>query len=268
VSHGLRRAHGTIAEGNTLALDRHGALKRARVFVYLARLRAALPLNPAGIAGAIAPFARVLGHVELRKVTPMNQLSLTALDAPHLTPRARAARHARRIVALALGALALGSSPKAHAQLSTIQDPKYLPDLTVSVSAPIQVTAYDISYVTFSVSNLAPTSGFFRAGMANDVRAHVDLTGLVPVLVQGAGGLQCSFSKNTTGGEWSTVDCWGSMAWGSTATIHVYFQPAQSFYCGRPTYTDAFVSYTAGGAERSSTNNRAIARTDLIGCIN
>ncbi|HMJ13061.1 MAG TPA: hypothetical protein VK524_16685 [Polyangiaceae bacterium] len=197
----------------------------------------------------------------------MNKLSLSALGALHLTTRARAT-YARRILAIAVGALALGAAPKAHAQASIIRDPNFFPDLTVSVSAPTHVPAYDISYITFTVSNLAPISGFFKNGTSGAVSAHVDFTGLVPILVQGSGGLQCNFSKQTTGGEWSIVGCSGSMAWGSSATVYVYFQPAQSFYCGRPTYTDAFVSYTAGGTERSASNNRAIARTDLMSCIN
>jgi hypothetical protein len=134
----------------------------------------------------------------------------------------------------------------------------------VKVDAPSSVNAYEMTYVTIKVDNLAPLSGAWPVGTASNVDVSIDLTGLDPQLHWADGGLTCGWRNGASPG-WSLYGCSGSIPWGSSATIYIWVVPSLDFYCGRPVYTDGAV--TAPGLERSTANNRAIARSDLINCI-
>jgi hypothetical protein len=102
-------------------------------------------------------------------------------------------------------------------------------------------------------------------GTGSDVTLRLDFTWLKPQSFS-SGGFTCTVT-NPQGGtalsdDWNVMTCTGFVAWGATAIIQVQAQSSQ-MTCGRIiTYTDAFVSTTA--MERSRTNNRAIARTDVF----
>ncbi len=176
-----------------------------------------------------------------------------------------------RTSALVAGASAflLASVQPASAQQVILKDPATLPDLSVSVSSPETTFAYQAGHLSATVTNGAPTSGVFRIGTtSNSVQANLDLTGLVPFYVQAAGGLSCRFTPGAAANTWDQIVCEGTMAWGTSAKIDVWFMPTTAWYCGHPTYTDISARYLSGSSDRSTTNNRAIARTDMVGCIN
>jgi hypothetical protein len=175
----------------------------------------------------------------------------------------------------AIGALLLGSSTQANAQMLgeklVIIDPAMQPDLRVSVNVPASIPAYDLSLMEIKINNDGPTKGNFALPLPrNGVRLLTDLTNLVPVLIYPPAGFTCSQPVSGSAEPiWSQVTCSGSMGWGEATSIYVYVRPvSNTYYCGRPTYADAAVSYTTGGTERTSTNNRAISRVDFHGCIN
>ena len=159
----------------------------------------------------------------------------------------------------------LGSANLAGAQKLLI-DPNSLPDVGVTVIAPTSVPAYDMSYVTVKINSQGPNTTFVYRYAFNTVNVTVDFTRLTPVYVWADNGLTCNQSFNA-GAAWNVVGCSGSLPWGVTATMYVYFYPMSAdFYCGTPTYVDAGV--TMSDSERSSANNRSIARIDMTGCIN
>ncbi len=161
------------------------------------------------------------------------------------------------------GMLAVG--PAASAQFRLV-DPNTLPDLGVRVIAPSAVPAYDMSYVTLKIDSLGPVGNYTFNG-ANAVQANIDFTRLTPVYVWADSGLNCNQGANR-GPAWNAVTCTGSLPFGSTATILVWFMPmSHDFYCGTPTYVDAAVAPLASG-ERNGANNRSIARVDMVNCIN
>jgi len=181
----------------------------------------------------------------------------------------------------ALAAMTAATVTSSHAAgaAAIIVNPATLPDLTVSMAAPATTPAYQIASLTVTVSNLPPTTGIWRAGTGNNVLAHVDLTGMTAVHAEGDSGMNCQFSTHNAATPWSTVDCTGTLAWGATATLTIFFQPAtdatspvnacsSTYYCGQPAYADASVSYLSGGSERSSANDRALSRVDMVDCIN
>jgi hypothetical protein len=159
----------------------------------------------------------------------------------------------------------LGGAHLASAQGELIVNPSTLPDVGVTVIAPSPVPAYDTSYVTVKIDSQAPAAGFYYRGAYNTVNVVVDFTRLTPVYVWVDSGLTCTSSYDAAQ-AWNVVRCSGSLPWGVTATMYVWFQPMTAFYCGTPTYVDAGI--TMSGRERSSANNRSIARIDTTGCIN
>ncbi len=153
-----------------------------------------------------------------------------------------------------------------------------LPDLSVSMNAPPTVEAYQDSSFTVSVTNSPPANTIYVAGTGRTVRAHIDLTGMTAVSAQSDAGLSCTVSVANAQTPWSVVDCIGTLAYGASTTILVTFRPGtynstsntcnSYFYCGQPTYADASVQYWSGSAsERSTSNNRAMARIDNVDCI-
>jgi len=167
--------------------------------------------------------------------------------------------------------LVIAAANLASAQLKFpyVVDPGNYPDLTVSMNAPASTNAYTFTLVTIKVDNQAPTN-FPGITGTSSAQVNADLTGLVPQFVQSASGnLQCAFGAGFGGAvdnEWNRVSCNGNVAYGATETIYVWVLPSPTFYCGRPTYTDVGVS--SSSRERSTANNRVIARTDPNGCIN
>jgi hypothetical protein len=163
--------------------------------------------------------------------------------------------------------LLLASGMRASGQIRTPPiNPALLPDLTVSLNTPAATDAYTLTMLTIKVDNQAPTLAGITGSSMTSVRG--DLTGLVPQVIQSASGhLTCSFwaPSATPSSDWNQVFCSGNIAYGDTETIYVWVMPSTSFYCGRPTYTDFAVASSA--RERSTANNRAIARTDLTNCI-
>ena len=164
------------------------------------------------------------------------------------------------------GVVAAGSTASAQFSGRLIVDPNTLPDLGVRVMAPSAVPAYDAAYLTVKVDSLGP-NGYYSLTGANTVRADIDFTRLQPFYVWADSGLSCNQGVNR-GHAWNTVTCTGSLPFGATATIQIWFLPmSQEFYCGTPTYVDAAVAPPANG-DRNISNNRSIARVDMINCIN
>ena len=178
-----------------------------------------------------------------------------------------AANGARWAIALAIGALAIGSSGHARAQ-SIILDPNKQPDLNVSVSAPAVSQAYQIAALSMTATNAAPTSGAvaYRKIPNDQVTLTMDLAGWDPLFVQAPPGFTCNFGARIWDENFYFVSCYGSLQWGASATIEVWAEG--SVLCGTPAYTDASAAYYGGQIDRTSANNRAIARTDFDICIN
>ena len=209
----------------------------------------------------------------------MNNLRTSTIEKTHARTRARA-KYAGLHVA-ALGAAALFASVPASAATplpAKIVNPATLPDLTVAMAAPSPVDAYQVSSLTVTVSNAAPTISVVSVGTTDTVLVRVDLTGLIAQYAQGPTGFSCQVSNGNANTPWSVVSCPGPVAESSNATITVYFDPAAdsfsaanacaSWYCGQPAYADASVSYWSGRAERNTANDRAMSRIDADGCIN
>jgi hypothetical protein len=194
---------------------------------------------------------------------------LRSITASTLSPKSVAAKCARWAFAAAIGALALGSSDHASAQLSgaVIIDPAKQSDLSVAVSAPVLMQAYDIAALSMTATNAGPTGAVsYRAIQNNQVVMTMDLAGLEPLFVQAPPGFNCHFGARIWDQNFYYVSCTGNMAWGSSATMEVWAEGL--VLCDTPAYTDAGAFYTGGQMERTSANNRAIARTDFNICIN
>jgi len=181
-----------------------------------------------------------------------------------LSPKSVVAKCARWALAAAIGGLAIGSSNHANAQVS-LPAPGKQPDLEVSVSVPAVTPAYQIAAFSMTARNLAPLNWVGRKIPTDTVVVTMDLAGLEPLYVQAPAGFTCQFSARYDA-NFYYVTCYGSMKWGSSATIDVWAEP--QLYCGTPSYTDAGAMYTNGQIDSTPTNNRAIARTDVESCIN
>jgi hypothetical protein len=183
-----------------------------------------------------------------------------------------------RLTLAAVGVAALFVSlPANAAPAPIIVNPNTLPDLTVSITAPPVVDAYQVSTLTVTVSNAPPVYAL-SSTTTDSVIVHLDLTGYVAQAAQGPAGFSCTVVNGNANTPWSMVNCTGPVAEGSSAAITVYFDPAADYanaantcaawYCGQPGYADASVSYYSRRAERVTTNNRAMSRIDTDGCIN
>jgi hypothetical protein len=179
------------------------------------------------------------------------------------------AKRGRLIVFGLVTGLVLGPANPASAQRLLLPvDPDYLPDLTVSVSAPNSMRDNEDGLMSVTVNNQAPTKGFWRYGLGNNVALTVDFTGFFVNYVKTEdGSLTCTIrppNPASLGGPiWNVVDCTGFIAWGSSSRISVGVHP-YSLCDGRPGYTDAGASFApSSDRERTNANNRAIARTNL-----
>jgi hypothetical protein len=205
------------------------------------------------------------------------QLRQAKDDAHGLTIRDGAKRAGWVIAGVGAALLMTSAASAAPANTNVILNQASLPDLSVSMNAPATVEAYSNATFTVSVTNSAPTNSIYIAGSGRTVRAHVDLTGMTAVSAQSDAGLSCTVSIANASTPWSVVDCIGTLAYGASTTILVTFKPGtyypaantcSGYYCGQPTYADASVQYWAGSTnERSTSNNRAIARVDNVDCI-
>lgn len=208
----------------------------------------------------------------------MNTQLRQAKDAAHGLTIRDGAKRAGWVIAGVGAALMMTSAASAAPAPGTavVLNPVNLPDLSVSMNAPATVQAYNNASFTVSVTNSAPQIAIVGSGRT--VRAHVDLTGMTAVSAQSDAGLTCTVSVANAQTPWSVVDCIGTLAYGASTTILVTFAPGpqinspnacnSNFYCGQPTYADASVQYWSGSAsERSTSNNRAIARIDNIDCL-
>ncbi len=146
------------------------------------------------------------------------------------------------------------------------------PDLQVTVIAPPQMYQGDVDVVQIDVTNpltrLRPQQTSPLAGSAaKGVTVEVLFTGFEALDVQGDSGFQCVLSGDVPAtGFWCTG---GIIAPGGTATISVSVRQNYgncSRYCS-PAYTDVRLDPSNTIAERSETNNRGLAVTDII-CIN
>jgi hypothetical protein len=170
-----------------------------------------------------------------------------------------------RLLAFAVAAaVTLGGVGRAQAQF-TIINPNLLPDLSVSVNAPQSDNAYTDFLVTASVAASAPAMSFQPYG-SSGASLILDLSGYQVLWFSADPVLSCWSSQILP--DWAQVVCSGSIAWGSGASVRISVLPAES-YTGlcRPGYSDASVTATSGG-DRNSANNRSIARTSLVNCLN
>ena len=212
------------------------------------------------------------------QITMNTQLQKAKDDAHGLTIRAGAKR-AVWVIAGVGAALLMTSAASAAGPVNVVSTLTTLPDLSVTMNAPATVLAYDPASFTLSVTNSPAPTGIYIAGAGRTVRAHVDLTGMVATSATSDAGLSCTVSVSNAVTPWSVVDCIGTLAYGASTTIQVNFTPGtayappantctSAFYCGQPTYADASVTYWGGStSERSTSNNRAIARIDNVDCI-
>ena len=169
-----------------------------------------------------------------------------------------------RLLAFAVAAaVTLGGVGRAQAQF-TIINPNLLPDLSVSVNAPQSDDPYNDFLVTASVAASAPAMSFSYG--SSGASLILDLSGYQVLWFSADPVLSCWSSQILP--DWAQVVCSGSIAWGSGASVRVSVLPAESWtgLC-RPGYSDALVTATSGG-DRNSANNRSIARTSLVNCVN
>jgi len=176
------------------------------------------------------------------------------------------ARCARWALAVAIGGLAIGSADQANAQ-ATLISPDKMPDLTVAVSAPPLMQAYDITALSMTATNVPPVGNIaLRKIPTDDVVLTMDLAGFEPLFVQAPAGFTCQFGARPWDPNFYWVSCHGKLSWGSSGTVEVWAEAQVN--CGTPAYTDAFAAYTGGRTDRTSANNRAISRSDFEVCIN
>ena len=190
----------------------------------------------------------------------------TSIATKSLSTKSAATKWARWALAAAIGGLAIGSTDYANAQ-ATLIPPDKLPDLTVAVSAPPLMQAYEITALSMTATNLAPTANMvLRKIPKDDVVVTMDLAGFEPLFVQAPTGFTCQFGARPWDPNFYYVTCHGKLAWGSSATVEVWAEGQVN--CGTPAYTDAAAAYTAGQTDRTFANNRSIARSDFDICIN
>lgn len=179
--------------------------------------------------------------------------------------------HTRRALVLVANLLAsallLTSAAPADAQ---IKRPKTsVPDLVVTTSVnPTMDSGIGQVLATIKVSNTEPSALpgqiVLPGTRVEGIHLTVHFTGLSPVLLSPDSGFHCWISNP------GDVTCdSGAVNPGATATVEII--AAAKGPCGdslscAPAYTDARVD--APVPERSTTNNRALAVTDLINCIN
>lgn len=178
-----------------------------------------------------------------------------------------------------LALLALGQTASAQIQKGSLSGGVRIaagpPDLVVAVSAPAQIPQKGQMLVQVRVDNtLAPTPcGSTRCPLAGSTvqgTVLVRFTGLQPLTIQvdGTTGLKCELGPG--GSAPSFVSCGGEIPANGTAIINIGVQESGNnctVYCS-PVYTDAIVDQGNAVAERSEANNRSLAVTDVINCIN
>jgi len=190
----------------------------------------------------------------------------TSIAVPSISTKSAASKWLRWALAAAIGGLAVGSMDDAKAQ-ATLIPPEKLPDLAVSVSAPPLMQAYEITSLSMTATNFAPTANMVLRKIPNDqVSVTMDLAGFEPLFVQAPAGFTCQFGARPYDTNFYYVSCYGKLAWGSSSTFEVWAEAQVN--CGTPAYTDAYAAYTGGQTDRTSANNRAITRSDFDICIN
>lgn len=190
----------------------------------------------------------------------------TSIAVHSFSAKSAVAKCARWALAAAIGGLAIGSADQANAQ-ATIISPDKMPDLTVAVSAPPLMQAYEITALSMTATNLPPSGNIaLRKIPTDDVALTMDLAGLEPLFVQAPAGFTCQFGARPWDPNFYWVSCYGKLSWGSSATVEVWAEAQVN--CGTPAYTDAYAAYTGGRTDRTLANNRAISRTDFEICIN
>lgn len=190
----------------------------------------------------------------------------TSIAIQSLSTKSAASKWARWALAAAIGGLAIGSAEHANAQ-ATLIPPDKLPDLAIAVSAPPLMQAYEITALSMTATNFAPTAPMVLKKLPNDqVVMTMDLAGFEPLFVQAPAGFSCQFGSRPFDPNFHYVTCHGKLKWGSSATVEVWAEAQVN--CGTPAYTDAATAYTAGQTDRTFANNRAITRSDFDICIN
>ncbi len=188
------------------------------------------------------------------------------MPAANSAPRRVSLRGAVTIAAV----LFLGASSRLSAQV-TLLDPDTLPDATVTVSAP-SVVGHEMFLTTIKVDYLARTKPATSGGRVPptlvktpNMSVAIDFTWLTAVTFDSP-GLACQIAVADVY-DWDTMTCKGTIPEGGSSTIRVWSMPKA---CNggplmRPAYTDAVVNAVS---DRSTANNRVIARTDVTGCLN
>jgi len=190
----------------------------------------------------------------------------TSIAIQSLSTKSAATKWARWALAATIGGLAIGAADDANAQ-ATLIPPDKLPDLAIAVSAPPLMQAYEITALSMTATNFAPTAPMVVKKLPNDqVVMTMDLAGFEPLFVQAPTGFTCQFGARTWDPNFYYVSCYGKLKWGSSATVEVWAEGQVT--CGTPAYTDAFAAYTGGQSDRTFANNRSIARSDFDICIN